>query len=141
MPRHIAIIMDGNGRWAKKRFLPRIAGHRRGVSNVRSTVSACIEKGIEHLTLFAFSSENWRRHADEVSLLMQLFSLALENEINKLHEAGIRFRAIGDLERFDPRLRHLIANAETLTAGNRALTLTVAAIIKSYPTLTIIMTT
>jgi len=127
MPRHVAIIMDGNGRWAKKRFLPRIAGHRRGVSNVRSTVSACIEKGIEHLTLFAFSSENWRRPADEVSLLMQLFSLALENEINKLHEAGIRFRAIGDLERFDPRLRQLIENAETLTADNKALTLTVAA--------------
>lgn len=127
IPRHVAIIMDGNGRWAKKRFLPRIAGHRRGVSNVRSTVSACIAKGIEHLTLFAFSSENWRRPAEEVSLLMQLFSIALENEITKLHEAGIRFRAIGDLQRFDPRLRQLIDNAETLTAGNRALTLTVAA--------------
>ncbi len=118
--------MDGNGRWAKQRFLPRIAGHRRGVENVRSTVRACVEKGVEHLTLFAFSSENWRRPADEVSLLMQLFSVALEHEVAKLHEAGIRFRAIGDLSRFDAGLRQLIVNAEKLTAGNHSLTLTVA---------------
>ncbi len=127
IPRHVAIIMDGNGRWAKQRFLPRIAGHRRGVENVRSTVRACVEKGVEHLTLFAFSSENWRRPADEVSLLMQLFSVALEHEIAKLHEAGIRFRAIGDLQRFDSGLRQLITNAEKLTAVNTKLTLTVAA--------------
>ena len=127
IPRHVAIIMDGNGRWAKQRFLPRIAGHRRGVENVRSTVRACVEKGVVHLTLFAFSSENWRRPADEVSLLMQLFSVALEHEIAKLHDAGVRFRAIGDLERFDAGLRRLIANAEKLTAANTKLTLTVAA--------------
>jgi len=126
IPRHVAIIMDGNGRWAKQRFLPRIAGHRRGVENVRSTVRACAEKGVEHLTLFAFSSENWRRPADEVSLLMQLFSIALEHEIAKLHESGIRFRAIGDLSRFDSRLLELIENAEQLTAANTRLTLTVA---------------
>ena len=118
--------MDGNGRWAKQRFLPRVAGHRRGVENVRSTVRACAEKGVEHLTLFAFSSENWRRPADEVSLLMQLFAVALEHEVAKLHEAGIRFRAIGDLSRFDAGLRRLIANAEKLTSGNNRLTLTVA---------------
>ncbi len=127
VPRHVAIIMDGNGRWAKQRFLPRVAGHRRGVENVRSTVRACIEKGVEYLTLFAFSSENWRRPADEVSLLMQLFSFALENEVAKLHNAGVRFRAVGDLSRFDPRLREMIANAENLTAANARLTLTVAA--------------
>lgn len=126
IPNHVAIIMDGNGRWARQRFLPRVAGHRRGVENVRSTVRACAEKGVEFLTLFAFSSENWRRPADEVSLLMQLFSIALEHEVAKLHDAGIRFRAVGDLSRFDSRLRQLIANAENLTAPNTKLTLTVA---------------
>jgi undecaprenyl diphosphate synthase len=126
VPHHVAIIMDGNGRWAKQRFLPRVAGHRRGVENVRSTVRACVDKGIEHLTLFAFSSENWRRPAEEVSLLMQLFSFALEHEVAKLHDAGIRFRAIGDLSRFDARLRELIAKAELLTAANTKLTLSVA---------------
>ena len=126
IPRHVAIIMDGNGRWAKQRFLPRVAGHHRGVENVRSTVRACVEKGINYLTLFAFSSENWRRPADEVSLLMQLFATALDHEVAKLHKAGIRFRAVGDLTRFDARLRDLIANAETLTSGNDQLDLTVA---------------
>ena len=126
VPRHVAIIMDGNGRWARKRFLPRVAGHRRGVENVRSTVRACVERGVEFLTLFAFSSENWRRPAEEVSLLMQLFTFTLEQEIAKLHEAGIRFRAVGDLARFDARLRELIVNAEAQTASNPRLTLTVA---------------
>jgi len=126
MPRHVAIIMDGNGRWAKQRFLPRVAGHRRGVENVRSTVRACVDKGVDYLTLFAFSSENWRRPAEEVSLLMQLFAVALDHEVAKLHEAGIRFRAVGDLTRFDTRLRELIAKAETLTAANDQLDLTVA---------------
>ena len=96
--------MDGNGRWARQRFLPRIAGHRRGVENVRSTVRACVQKGVEFLTLFAFSSENWRRPADEVSFLMQLFVIALEQEVAKLHENDIRFKVIGDLSRFEPRL-------------------------------------
>ena len=119
--------MDGNGRWAKQRYLPRIAGHRRGVENVRSTVRACAENGVEYLTLFAFSSENWRRPAEEVSFLMQLFISALEQEVAKLHENGVRFKVIGDLSRFERPLRQLVADAEKLTADNRRLTLTVAA--------------
>lgn len=89
VPRHVAIIMDGNGRWAKKRFMPRIAGHHRGVETVRDTVRYCLEHGIEYLTLFAFSSENWRRPDDEVSLLMQLFVRALQQEVDKLHRNGV----------------------------------------------------
>lgn len=127
IPRHIAIIMDGNGRWAKQRFLPRIAGHRRGVENVRSTVRACAENGVDYLTLFAFSSENWRRPPEEVSFLMQLFIAALEQEVAKLHENGVRFKVIGDMSRFDRPLRQLVADAENLTRDNRRLTLTVAA--------------
>jgi undecaprenyl diphosphate synthase len=127
LPRHIAIIMDGNGRWAKKRFLPRVAGHKRGVDSVRAMVKTCGELGVEHLTLFAFSSENWRRPADEVSVLMQLFLVALQNEVTKLHENGIRFRVIGDLSPFDSRVVDLITDGEALTANNTKLTLTVAA--------------
>ena len=97
VPRHVAIIMDGNGRWAKQRLLPRVAGHRKGVEAVRATIRAAIERGVEYLTLFAFSSENWRRPADEVSILMELFLRALEQEVAKLHENGIRFRVVGDL--------------------------------------------
>lgn len=127
IPRHVAIIMDGNGRWARSRMLPRVAGHRKGVETVREIVRACIERGVPYLTLFAFSSENWRRPPEEVSLLMQLFVVALEQEVEKLHENGIRFRLIGDRSRFDARLKELIARAEELTADNRRLTLTVAA--------------
>ncbi len=127
IPRHIAIIMDGNGRWAKQRLLPRVAGHRRGVEAVRSTIRGCISLGVDYLTLFAFSSENWRRPADEVSFLMDLFLRALEQEVAKLHENGIRFRVIGDLARFESRIRQLIVEAERLTAANKRLTLTVAA--------------
>src|SRR5437667_3633102 len=127
VPRHIAIIMDGNGRWAKQRLLPRVAGHRRGVETVRETIRACIAQGVEYLTLFAFSSENWRRPADEVGFLMQLFLRALEQEVAKLHENQIRFRVIGDLSRFEPRVVQLIRDGEALTAGNARLTLTVAA--------------
>jgi undecaprenyl diphosphate synthase len=127
IPRHVAIIMDGNGRWAKQRLLPRVAGHRRGVEAVRATVRACVERGVSFLTLFAFSSENWRRPADEVSILMDLFLRALEQEVAKLHENGIRFKTIGDTSRFEPRIRELIASAEALTSGNTRLTLTVAA--------------
>ena len=105
VPRHIAVIMDGNGRWAKKRFLPRFAGHKRGVETVREMVKACLERGVEFLTLFAFSSENWRRPAEEVSLLMQLFVKALEQEVAKLHRNGVRLRIVGDISRFDPKLR------------------------------------
>jgi undecaprenyl diphosphate synthase len=127
IPRHVAIIMDGNGRWAKQRYLPRVAGHRRGVEAVRAIVRACAERGVEFLTLFAFSSENWRRPPEEVSFLMQLFVIALEQEIGKLHENGVRFRVIGDFEPFEPDLRRLAREAEALTAGNQRLTLTIAA--------------
>jgi undecaprenyl diphosphate synthase len=127
VPRHVAIIMDGNGRWAKQRFMPRVAGHKRGVESVRETVKACGDMGVEYLTLFAFSSENWRRPADEVSVLMQLFIRALENEVVKLHNNGIRFRCVGDLSAFDARIRELIVSAEELTRNNTKLTLTVAA--------------
>jgi undecaprenyl diphosphate synthase len=127
IPRHIAVIMDGNGRWAKQRYLPRVAGHRRGVKSVRNIVRACAERGVEYLTLFAFSSENWRRPAEEVSFLMQLFVVALEQEVDKLHENGVRFKVIGDLGRFEPKLVRLVREAEALTAANRRLTLTIAA--------------
>lgn len=127
IPRHIAIIMDGNGRWAKKRHFPRVMGHKRGVETVREMVKSCIERGVEYLTLFAFSSENWRRPEDEVSFLMQLFILALEKEVGKLHQNGVRLLVIGDLSRFEPRLVELVRNSETLTANNAKLTLTIAA--------------
>ena len=127
VPRHVAIIMDGNGRWAKQRLLPRVAGHRKGVEAVRATVCSAIERGVAYLTLFAFSSENWRRPADEVSILMDLFLRALEQEVAKLHENNIRFKTIGELGRFPARIRELIAAAEALTARNTRLTLTVAA--------------
>ncbi|HUP98293.1 MAG TPA: polyprenyl diphosphate synthase [Usitatibacter sp.] len=127
VPRHVAIIMDGNGRWAKKRFLPRVGGHRKGVEAVREVVKACIEHGVEYLTLFAFSSENWRRPPEEVSFLMQLFLRSLEQEVGKLHENGIRFKVAGDLSPFDSRINELIRRGEELTAANTRLTLTVAA--------------
>jgi undecaprenyl diphosphate synthase len=127
VPRHIAIIMDGNGRWAKRRLLPRVAGHRRGVETVREVIRSCVDQGVEFLTLFAFSSENWRRPAEEVGFLMQLFMRALEQEAAKLHENGIRFRAIGERTAFEPRIVQLINEAEALTADNTRLTLTVAA--------------
>ena len=127
VPRHVAIILDGNGRWAKSRRLPRIAGHRRGVEAVRETVRACVERGVEYLTLFAFSSENWRRPADEVALLMQLFQVALSNEVDKLHRNGVRLKVVGDTGRFEPAIRRLIEQGERLTAENRRLTLTIAA--------------
>ena len=119
--------MDGNGRWAKRRLLPRVAGHRRGVESVREITRACIKRGIEYLTLFAFSSENWRRPADEVSVLRQLFLAALEQEVEKIHANGIRLKVIGDLTPFGERIMDLIANGEALTANNRRLTLTIAA--------------
>jgi undecaprenyl diphosphate synthase len=127
VPRHVAIIMDGNGRWARKRLLPRIAGHRRGVEAVRATVENCAERGVEYLTLFAFSSENWRRPAEEVALLMQLFQAALSSEVERLHRNGIRLKVVGDTRRFDAKIRALIAEGERLTARNTRLTLTIAA--------------
>jgi undecaprenyl diphosphate synthase len=127
VPRHIAIIMDGNGRWAKRRLMPRVAGHRKGVEALRGVIRACAERGVAHLTVFAFSSENWRRPQDEVTLLMELFMRALENEVAKLHENGIRFRVIGDLSGFSERIQALIRDAEALTRDNTRLVLTVAA--------------
>lgn len=127
LPRHIAVIMDGNGRWARRRGLPRIAGHRAGVETVRGVVRACARRGIEVLTLFAFSSENWRRPAREVRLLMDLFVTALEEEARRLHEAGVRLRVIGERSAFPERLQRCIGDVELLTADNTGLTLVVAA--------------
>ncbi len=127
VPRHIAIILDGNGRWAADRMLPRAAGHRKGVEAVRNTVEQCARLGVEYLTLFAFSSENWRRPADEVSLLMRLFISALQREVDQLNSNGIRLRIAGDLSRFEPKLQRLIDDAQRDTAGNRRMVLTVAA--------------
>jgi undecaprenyl diphosphate synthase len=121
------MIMDGNGRWAKKRHLPRVAGHARGVKRVRDVVEFCMARDIRYLTLFAFSTENWKRPVDEVNHLMGLFVSALEGEVSKLHRNGIRLRIIGDLTPFNPRLQTLIASAEARTAGNDRLTLTIAA--------------
>jgi undecaprenyl diphosphate synthase len=119
--------MDGNGRWATGRFLPRVAGHGKGVEAVREIVEACAVRGVEYLTLFAFSSENWRRPAEEVSLLMRLFMAALEREVGKMHANGIRLKVVGDLGRFDDKLQQMIDNAERKTAGNTAMTVTVCA--------------
>ncbi|WP_082797934.1 polyprenyl diphosphate synthase [Collimonas arenae] len=127
VPRHVAIIMDGNGRWATGRFLPRVAGHGKGVEAVREIVEACAVRGVEYLTLFAFSSENWRRPAEEVSLLMRLFMAALEREVGKMHANGIRLKVVGDLGRFDDKLQQMIDNAERKTAGNTAMTVTICA--------------
>src|SRR3954462_10684157 len=127
VPRHVAIIMDGNGRWARSRRLSRIAGHRRGLEAGRATVENCAERGIEYLTLFAFSSENWRRPAEEVALLMQLFQSALTNEAERLHRNGVRLKVVGDTRRFDANIRRAIEQGERLTAGNRGLTLSIAA--------------
>ncbi len=127
VPKHIAIIMDGNGRWAQKRLLPRFAGHKRGVDAVRACVRACVERGVAYLTLFAFSSENWRRPPEEVSLLMRLFCNVLERDVNNLHDQNIRLKIIGDTSAFDERLQSLIESSQARTANNTGLTLTIAA--------------
>src|SRR3990167_9186822 len=114
VPRHIAIIMDGNGRWAKQRFMPRVMGHQRGVEALREVVKSCRELGVEYLTVFAFSSENWRRPAEEVSFLMALFLKMLEREVVKLHENNIRLKIIGGRSRFDGKLRQTMQEAEHL---------------------------
>ncbi len=126
-PEHVAIIMDGNGRWASQRFLPRTAGHAKGVQSVRRAVETCGNAGVRYLTLFAFSSENWRRPADEVSLLMRLFVQALEREVSRLQEQGVRLRVVGDLTPFEPKLQELIYQAQDSTEKNDALHLTIAA--------------
>ncbi len=126
-PQHVAIIMDGNGRWATQRHLPRTAGHIRGVQAVRRVVEACGNRGVKYLTLFAFSTENWRRPQGEVSLLMRLFAKTLQKEADRLLEQGVRLRVVGDLDAFDVKLRELISKAEEHTASCTALTLTIAA--------------
>lgn len=127
VPRHVAIIMDGNNRWAKKRFLPGVAGHKAGVRAVREVIETCAEAGVEVLTLFAFSSENWKRPADEVSALMELFMAALRREVNKLDKNGICLKILGDCSRFHPDLQAAIRAAEQQTAGNTRFVLQVAA--------------
>lgn len=127
IPRHVAIIMDGNGRWATKRFLPRVAGHSQGLDTVRDIVKACGDLGVEHLTLFAFSSENWRRPSEEVGFLMKLFLNALEKEISRLHRNNVCLRLIGDLSRFDPAIQERVSIAVSQTANNTGLNLTIAA--------------
>jgi undecaprenyl diphosphate synthase len=127
IPKHIAIIMDGNGRWATQRFMPRVAGHSKGMDAVRRVVEVCVEQGVRYLTLFAFSSENWRRPEEEVSILMRLFMTALEREVNKLHANDICLKVVGDLSRFNEVLQEKIREAEQKTQYNKRLTVTICA--------------
>ncbi len=127
IPNHVAVIMDGNGRWARKRFLPRVAGHKRGVGTVRDLVKLCAKRNVKYLTLFAFSSENWRRPDDEVSFLMGLFMDALKREVAKLNENNIKLILIGDRSRFNDALVKQIKESEELTSKNTGLVLTIAA--------------
>jgi undecaprenyl diphosphate synthase len=126
VPAHVAIIMDGNGRWARARSLPRTAGHKQGAEAVRRSIEACFELGVSYLTLFGFSSENWKRPEPEVSDLMLLLRRYLQSEIADLHKNGVRVRVIGERSRFSPDIVSLIRNAEDMTRGNDALNLTVA---------------
>lgn len=127
LPHHVAIIMDGNGRWAKKRNKPRFLGHKQGVEAVRDVVKACGEYGIEVLTIFAFSSENWRRPEKEVGLLMELFFTALDREVKRLHRNNVQLRIIGDTSAFPEKIQKRILRAEELTKDNDGLILNVAA--------------
>lgn len=127
LPRHIAIVMDGNGRWASQRHLPRAAGHARGLHSVRRAARLCIDQGIPCLTLFAFSSENWRRPPAEVGFLMKLFHGALQREVEEMAQHGIRLRVIGHRARFSASIQAAIAQAETRTQRNTALNLSIAA--------------
>ncbi|MFI8739926.1 polyprenyl diphosphate synthase [Stutzerimonas zhaodongensis] len=127
VPRHVAVIMDGNNRWAKRRLLPGVAGHKAGVDAVRAVIEVCAEAGVEVLTLFAFSSENWQRPAEEVGALMELFLSALRREARKLNDNGISLRIIGDRSRFHPELQAAMLDAEEMTAGSGRFVLQVAA--------------
>lgn len=127
VPRHVAIVMDGNGRWAQQRGLPRGIGHHEGTKAVRRTVECCVERGIQALTLFAFSSENWRRPRPEVEVLMNLFVRTLRSEIRRLHAAKVRICFIGERQAFSPTLQEYMTNAEQRTAANPGLTLNIAA--------------
>lgn len=127
IPQHIAIIMDGNGRWAKSKGLPRFLGHERGLASVRKVVKRCRERGVQALTLFAFSTENWRRPVEEVSKLMDIFGWALVREVAKLHENNVQLRVIGELHRFSADIQQKIIEAQAKTAHNQGLVLTIAA--------------
>jgi undecaprenyl diphosphate synthase len=127
LPKHVAIIMDGNGRWAQSRNRPRTYGHKKGVDSVRNAVQFCSKLGIESLTLFAFSSENWRRPEDEVSTLMELFLFVLTKEVKKLHKNNVKLTVIGDLSRFPSSLQERVTAAHQLTANNSGLQLNIAA--------------
>jgi len=127
IPAHVAVIMDGNGRWARQRLRPRAFGHQAGVKAARRIVRACHQHGVKALTLFVFSQENWQRPPLEVTLLMRLFVRTLSREINSLHKNGVRIRFIGDHRDFAPELRALMADAAALTEANTGLTLVVAA--------------
>jgi undecaprenyl diphosphate synthase len=126
LPKHVAIIMDGNGRWAKKRGLPRVAGHKVGLESVRAVVKACSELGIPYLTLYAFSSENWRRPTSEVGFLMRLLELYLRKELRELHKNNVRVNAIGHLQELPTSARKELAASRKATAANSGLTLTLA---------------
>ncbi|MBK1684445.1 polyprenyl diphosphate synthase [Rhodoferax fermentans] len=123
VPHHIAIVMDGNGRWANKRFLPRIAGHRQGVESLKRCAKACDARGVRVLTVFAFSSENWKRPTEEVSGLMDLFAMALMREVNQLKAAGVQLRFVGDRRGLSPRVLRSMEEGEAATAGNSRLIL------------------
>ncbi|NMM06006.1 polyprenyl diphosphate synthase [Polaromonas sp.] len=127
VPQHIAVIMDGNRRWARQRGLPKAIGHASGAKRVRSLVEACSARGVRWLTLFAFSTENWKRPAEEVTSLMGLFLLYLQKEASDMHKKGVRLKIIGDRSAFDARLQALMANVEAMTADNSTITLTIAA--------------
>ena len=127
LPKHVAIIMDGNGRWAQAQGRPRVYGHKKGVDAVKDAVKFCSKLGIKSLTLFAFSSENWRRPEEEVSTLMELFMMVLGREVKKLHKNNVKLSIIGDMSRFSNKLQEKIAAAESLTAENTGLRLNIAA--------------
>ena len=127
VPRHVAIIMDGNGRWAKKRFMPRAMGHKKGLDVLEDICHICNDSGVEYLTVFAFSTENWRRPPEEVSFLMSLFLVALQKKVIQMNEKGVRLKVIGDRSHFSPEIKKSIADAEALTQNNTGLTLSIAA--------------
>lgn len=127
VPRHVAVIMDGNGRWAKKRFLPRVMGHKQGLDVLENMCRVCSEVGVQYLTVFAFSTENWRRPADEVSFLMGLFLTALQKKVQNMHKNGLRLKVIGNRSQFSAEIQQSIVAAEKLTENNTGLTLTIAA--------------
>jgi undecaprenyl diphosphate synthase len=126
LPRHIGVIMDGNGRWARQRHLPRVAGHRAGVRAIRPVMEACDQAGVHILTLYAFSTENWSRPRHEVAALMQLFGETIDSEVDELDREGVQIRILGDRERLSDRLRDKVAEAEGRTGGNTRAVLNVA---------------